>query len=693
MKRAEDRVFALSRELAAAREEIARLQAENNRLKQHWKESLKAAPSSYDPVASARAVESAAVNAAQLETNAPVGERVDPAPVLGLPHMADSSSDKHSVASISLLMCSTIIVAATAVVYGGLLGGLADREWLQYDDPVNFDQNDLLKRGWSCANLAAIWTLPTGVSVRSLASVVWPFFTDPNRSYTISHFMYDYGLQTRLQVVLGVWEPIALIFKLVYRELLGSTPRVAAMLSVGLHTTNALLGFIFVEGRLMPRLGQPENVANGRARHRWQMCCLVGALFFAVHPLRVETVQWASAQSYLLAGLLLLFAAFCHGAAILSSPGRTFPAVASCTSHVRCARAGATVFYSLATLSKAAAVPTILLFVAAEIVVELRAMQQTDAPSSPGITNSRRNFYCLSQPVAAYVRVLMRATWANWAMVLAAAIAAVAAKTAAGDGGRGHDAIGTWQKLLRAAYALIFYARQTLWPHGLFLRYPARPAALVAVQRNTGHLTIFGQSLVLVIALSTAPALILMWLWITRRLASRSTSCCASKLAVAWIAWIVYVGLLSPTLGLAAGHGVPLLAADRYTYIPALLMGMPATAHLLYCMLMYLSPLKSIDGTTEKSKKRTNDGSSRLPMRNRFVSGSRSSLLGQLVFGLGLVWHIGSLGFKAADYSQHWEAGTDALWQYGLSLGDPWILGVVGEPVRTSNHCCKSAAH
>lgn len=91
-----------------------------------------------------------------------------------------------------------------------------------------------------------------------------------------------------------------------------------------------------------------------------------------------------------------------------------------------------------------------------------------------------------------------------------------------------------------------------------------------------------------------------------------------------------------------------MLAADRYTYLPALLLGLPASALLLHWLL------------AAASARGVQPGTARL-------------VLGLMVLGLA-----GGLGRQSAEYGLHWER-TEALWELGLSQ-DPWVLGVVGEP-------------
>ena len=55
------------------------------------------------------------------------------------------------------------------------------------------------------------------------------------------------------------------------------------------------------------------------------------------------------------------------------------------------------------------------------------------------------------------------------------------------------------------------------------------------------------------------------------------------------LCWLCYMALLLPTTGLVVQHGVPMLTADRYSYLPLLLLGTPALAHMLHSIVNTLS--------------------------------------------------------------------------------------------------------
>ncbi len=68
------------------------------------------------------------------------------------------------------------------------------------------------------------------------------------------------------------------------------------------------------------------------------------------------------------------------------------------------------------------------------------------------------------------------------------------------------------------------------------------------------------------------------------------------KLAVAvGLCWLCYLALLLPTTGVFVQHGVPMVTADRYSYLPLLLLGTPALAHTLHATLGTLGSRRLVD--------------------------------------------------------------------------------------------------
>ena len=119
-------------------------------------------------------------------------------------------------------------------------------------------------------------------------------------------------------VVLGVYEPVALLLKTVQVALGGGVSAVVLLrTSAIVHALNAALAARVAEDILVyvlplphaPRtkaaLAAPPPSA-AKARHAVRASCSISALLFALHPLRVEVVAWSSCQPYLWATFFAL---------------------------------------------------------------------------------------------------------------------------------------------------------------------------------------------------------------------------------------------------------------------------------------------------------------------------------------------------------------------------------------------------
>eukprot|EP01043_Picozoa_sp_COSAG02_P048340 COSAG02_NODE_4738_length_5037_cov_3.804172_4_plen_189_part_00 len=92
-------------------------------------------------------------------------------------------------------------------------------------------------------------------------------------------------------VVLGVWEPVALLFKMAWHVGTGGGgPAVCFAVNLALHTANTVASYLLVV-KSRPRRSE-------KAREQWKLCVMLSALCFSVHPLRCEVVCWASCQPY-----------------------------------------------------------------------------------------------------------------------------------------------------------------------------------------------------------------------------------------------------------------------------------------------------------------------------------------------------------------------------------------------------------
>jgi tetratricopeptide (TPR) repeat protein len=277
--------------------------------------------------------------------------------------------------------------------------------------------------------------------------------------------------------------------------------------SLVLHAANAVV-FYFVARRLLG-LALPGPAARSQAG--LTLSAGVAALLFALHPLRVESVAWATERRDVLSGFFYLLAIVSH----LRSCQRE--------GHGRRWYWTSLALFGCALLSKSMAVslPLVLLILD---VYPLRRLGGTTGWWSP----RARRVYADTLPF-----VVLAAIASGVAMVAQLTVKAAAPL----------DQLGVSGRLAISAYGLGFYLWKTLAPVHLSPLYEP-PAVLRPWTRP--FLLSYG-----VIAVVTALAL-----GLRRRL---------SGLGAAWMAYVV---ILLPVLGLFQSG--PQIAADRYTYLACL---------------------------------------------------------------------------------------------------------------------------
>ena len=127
--------------------------------------------------------------------------------------------------------------------------------------------------------------------------------------------------------LLGVYQPLAwMILELEYL-LGGLNPRGYHLASIGMHAAVAVALFVLIVA-ILRRCGWPAIQDAPREIHL-QLAAALAAALFAVHPLRVEVVAWASCQPYLPCALFSILTILAHlrahdepaGAAGSAAPG------------------------------------------------------------------------------------------------------------------------------------------------------------------------------------------------------------------------------------------------------------------------------------------------------------------------------------------------------------------------------------
>jgi hypothetical protein len=238
------------------------------------------------------------------------------------------------------------------------------------------------------------------------------------------------------------------------------------------------------------------------------MASALAVAIWACHPLRVESVAWASAQSYLPATVF----------SILSLQTYLYASAGATGVRRSLARTAAWLLFTVAALFKSAAISVPLAFLLLDGLI-------------------------LRRPLFG------RGSWRVWAakvpeagvMVWLAIQAARARESiAALDREVGSSVI---ERCISAAHGAMFYLVKTVWPHGLAPLY---------AKGSQEHWTDvrFAVPALLVFAITLV-------LWIYRR---RAGAVLAS--------WLVYLVLLLPVSGLVRSG--PQFASDRYSGLPLL---------------------------------------------------------------------------------------------------------------------------
>lgn len=292
-----------------------------------------------------------------------------------------------------------LLAAATIVAFGRVV----THEFTIWDDPHTIAQNPSFRP-------------PTVAGVLDY----WRLF-EPPTAETGQVVHHAYGLWVPLTYT--VWGALAAIAQVRDPSAAGGVelnPYVFHAANVALHAGSALLAF-----HLLRRLtGNDERAA------------VVGAALFALHPVQVEAVAWASGTKDVLAGMLGLAALLLYVRHADARPTR----------RRRLDWWLATLCFAAALLAKPSAVSVPLLAAAIDLLLLRRPWRATALAVTP------------------------------WLAI--AAVAAVIAKLA--QPGTGLTNTDLWLRPLVAADAVAFYLGKVVFPAGLTVDYGRTPAAVVA---------------------------------------------------------------------------------------------------------------------------------------------------------------------------------------------------------------------
>ncbi len=321
----------------------------------------------------------------------------------------------------------------------------------------------------------------------------------------------------------GQYQPLSWVTLGLDHLLWGMEPFGYHLTSLLLHAACAVL-FYFVTGHLL-NLRRSNPIASSGLAVSIAAC--FGALVFAMHPLRVEPVVWASTRDYLVSGLFLLWSLLCYLRAVKLPESHS--------KWLRCMTASV-IIYGLSLLSKPIGItlPVILLLL--------------DVYYLDRLTGDQGNRFA---PVA-------RRVWYEKIPFLLLALGALALTVVAQQSSENLSRVDDYDATTRIAlmlYSLAFFLWQTVIPLGLSPLYEW-PTHL---DKQSWHIVLGG---VMIVTGSVG-------IFLVRR-----------RWPAGLVSWVSYVLILLGEAGSIAGGGE--IAADRYTYLACLGWAVLAGAGVLF---------------------------------------------------------------------------------------------------------------
>jgi Flp pilus assembly protein TadD len=361
---------------------------------------------------------------------------------------------------------------------------------------------------WSGAAVVAVLTFLAFIKVFDNDFVNWDDDTTLRQNLAYRGLGMDNLRWMFTTIHTGHYMPITWISFAFDYLLWGMDPFGYHLTNLLLHTANAVLVFLIAR-RLL------STAAPGQPRTGLLLGSIAAALFFSIHPLRVESVAWATERKDVLCGLFYLLTVLAY---LRAWRGRIDDVLA------RRWYWSSVVLFALALLSKAMAMtlPITLL------ILDIYPLGRLRWGAGGWLRATARNLITEKLPYLALSSA--SASIAMFSLVRADILTDTAT-------------LSWLQRIAISCYDLAFYVWKTVVPIGL--------SAIYELPEHVDPWAWpFLPSVIVVAGLTVALALL-------RRQ--------SSALSAAWAGYVVAIG---PVLGLA--HNGYQIAADRYTYLPCL---------------------------------------------------------------------------------------------------------------------------
>ncbi len=359
-------------------------------------------------------------------------------------------------------MALLVLVTATCAVYAPL----REHGFVTYDDPEYIYDNPHVREGLS------------------FAGARWALFAFHSSN----------------------WHPVTWVSHMLDCELFGLDAGRHHALGLGLHALNAALLFV-----LLSRIGDGK---------RWVEAFFVAGLF-ALHPLRVESVAWASERKDLLSGLFLFLVCLAYGSWVRSGS--------------RVAYGWALGLFALGLAAKPMLVSLPGLLVLLDGWPLRRGFLSTTSPTHPG-----------KRPAGT------RLGYEHWREKLPFLVLSLGSilltllSQAAGGALRSTESLPVLARVSNACVATVTYLAKTLAPFDLAYFHPH--PALVDAASYSPWSGVFLISLLALLAITACAFLF------------------RKRLPFLWMGWLSYLLLLSPVIGIVqVGEQA---WAERYAYLP-----------------------------------------------------------------------------------------------------------------------------